>query len=325
MKVGGYVREKQKVLSRIFSNALNSDKLSHAYLLIGESGTPLMEIGTFLAKSILCDHPDPLACEECITCTRIDEGNYPDLIILDGSESSIKKDEVGQIVENFEKTALEDKGIMVYVINMVENMTIEAINSILKFLEEPKKDTYAILTTQNESKILPTIISRCQSIRLSLSPRQEVIDEAIDLNVDPSDAEILSYFYNDAHLVMQKAETEEYANAKEAFEKQLNSFQEGEGHARYVAEKDVVPLLEDKATTRFFFDMMSLAFQDIVASKGGHSISLRSYGRIINALAMGLPHVETSLLSIMTLRREIEANISVALLLPHLISTITKE
>jgi hypothetical protein len=95
--------------------------------------------------------------------------------------------------------------------------------------------------------------------------------------------------------------------------------------ARYVMEKDVTPLLNDKPSARFYFDMLSLAFQDIVAAKNGQPIKLASYANIIKDLAKKLPHVESSLLAIMTLRSQIELNLNISLLLGHLVNTITKE
>ena len=78
MKIGAYLKNYQKVVFQTFLNALNTSHLSHAYLLIGEQGTPLLESAIFLAKSLVCDHPNPLACEECLTCHRIDDHTFAD-------------------------------------------------------------------------------------------------------------------------------------------------------------------------------------------------------------------------------------------------------
>lgn len=148
-----YLEEKQPLVWKTFSHALTTHRLAHAYLLSGEAGAPLKETALFLAKSILCDHPTPMADETCLTCTRIDHRTYSDFIFLDGEADSIKKDDVQEVLGDFSKTPLESKGIMVYIIHLVENMTVEAVNSLLKFLEEPSKNTYAILTTENEARL----------------------------------------------------------------------------------------------------------------------------------------------------------------------------
>jgi DNA polymerase-3 subunit delta' len=325
MEVRPYLEKHQPLVWRTFTNALKSKKVGHAYLLLGEAGIPLKQVAVFLAKSLLCDHPNPLACESCVTCRRIEKEEYPDYFFFDGAESSIKKDDVTTVTAMFSQSALEEKGIMVYVINEVENMTPDAANSLLKFLEEPTEGTYAILTSKNEAKVLPTIISRCETVRMLLAPRAQVIQDAIACGAPQEDAEMLSYFYNSGELVAEEAASESYQDAKSVFAPFLEALADNPGIARYTIQKDVTPALNGKPALRFFFDMLTLVFQDVVAKKTGSPISLSAYDRIIGDLAENLPHVESSLLSVMTLRGEIETNINGGLLLSHLVSVITKE
>ena len=107
MQIDKYLQEYQPVIYKTFVNALETNKLSHAYLLSGSSGMPLKEVAVYLAKSLLCDNPQPLACNSCITCMRIDEGNYPDVMVFDGENLSIKKGDIEKITSTFDKTALE--------------------------------------------------------------------------------------------------------------------------------------------------------------------------------------------------------------------------
>lgn len=325
MKIKPFLETKQPIVYKTFCNALKVNRIAHAYLLVGEPGTPLKETALYLAKTLLCDNRSPLACEECVTCARIEKGEYPDVSFLDGSSKSIKKENVSQILGNFEKTALEAKGVMVYVVHHVENMTVEAVNSLLKFLEEPPTDTYAILTTQNEAKVLPTIVSRCETIRLVLLPRNEVIEAAVSSGASLEDAEILSNFYNDGQMVKEEAEEDEYKKAKAGLLDMLNALLKNPSFARYTAEKDVLPLLSSKPATRFYFDMLSLAFQDILNAKVGSPLKLTSYANILSELAMKLPHIEESLKAIMTLRGKIESNVNTGLLINHVVNVITKE
>ena len=71
--------------------------------------------------------------------------------------------------------------------------------------------------------------------------------------------------------------------------------------------------------------MLSLFFQELSKVKAGDDINLASYANILNELAIKLPHIEESLLEIMTLKSDIESNVNMALLLSHLVNTITKE
>ena len=330
MQVEKYLQTRQPTIYRTFVRSFQNNHLSHAYLLSGNPGTPLLEVAKYLAKTLLCDNPDPLACNNCITCLRIDDNNYPDFIVLDGSKGSIKKDQVGNIETQFEKTAFESKGKMIYIIHLVENMGIEAVNSILKFLEEPGNEIYAFLTTNNENNVLPTIISRCQLLRLKLVSRQEVIEEAVSLNVPRDDAELLSYFYNDGELIYDvldsKEDKENYDDAKDAFLKFLEALKDDESReAIYISQRNIIPLVKTKESARFFLDMLVEAFEDILNIQNGKEPILKSYVTILNELSQKLSHVSESLIEILKDRNIINLNVNTSLLMDHLVLHIIKE
>ena len=330
MQVDTYLKKYQPIIYQTFVNSLKSGHLSHAYLISGNPGTPLLEVARHFAKSILCDEPDPLACNSCITCLRIDDDNYPDFIVIDGSKGKIKKEEVGNIENQFEKTAFESKGIMIYILHLVENMTTEAINSILKFLEEPESEIYAFLTTNNESSILPTILSRCQILHLKQIDRQEVIDGAIELGVEPENAELLSYFYNDSELIQDSLEDEEIRESFLEAKKALNEFLESLKNADYRAsiyygQTYIIPQIKTLPEARFFYDMLGQVFEDILNIKHNKEPVLKSYDTILRELAIKLPHIEESLLEILKARNLLNLNVNIGLLTDNLILKIVKE
>lgn len=330
MQVGTYLRKYQPIMFQTFLNSFQKKRLSHAYLISGNPGTPLLEVAKYFAKSILCDDPDPLACNSCITCLRIDDDNYPDFIVIDGSKGRIKKEEVSNIETQFEKTAFESKGIMIYILHLVENMTAEAVNSILKFLEEPGSEIYAFLTTNNENIILPTIISRCQVLHLKQINREEVINDAIELGVEQSDAELLSYFYNDPELIQESLEDDEdkdnYFVAKKALEELLESLRDEDYRASiFYAQTYIVNKIKGLAEARFFFDMLGQSFEDILNIKHNKEPILKSYDTILRELSLKLPHIEESLLEILKDRNLLNLNVNVSLLLDNLILKIIKE
>lgn len=325
MSIDRYVKEQQPLVYRTFLNAFENHRLAHAYLLCGEAGFPMKEIALYLAKSMLCDHGTPFADLTCNTCKRIDDEQYPDFLLIDGSMDTIKKQEISDLVDLFQKTAFEKKGIMVYVINEVENMTIEAINSLLKFLEEPSPNTYAILTTRNVSKVLPTIVSRCETVRLLLSPREEIVREATLAGVSADDAEILSFFYNNAELVKQESKDKTYQDIKEAFYSFLEFAKKGAKFARYSMEKDVIPVANSKIAARRFFDLMTLALKDIYSLSRGGEAALPSIKERTEPLVSTFPKIDEALMNTMTLRGEIEMNLNVGLILNHLVHLYFKE
>lgn len=330
MQIERYLKEYQPVVYQTFVNSLKKKTLSHAYLLVGETGSPLFDVAKFLAKSIVCDDPSPLACENCITCLRIDSNNYPDIITIDGSKANIKKDDVLNIETRFDKTAYGSKGIMIYIIHLVENMGVEAVNSMLKFLEEPDAEVYAFLTTNNENNVLPTIISRCQTLRIKTINRKEVINEAIkEMGIPEEDAELLSYFYNDAELIAKFLDDEDqrdvYENLKESTLKLLEALNTSNREARFLMEKEIGSQIKSKEEMRFFIDLLVQAYEDLLNLKSSREITLNSYATILSALSEKLPHIEESLVEILKQRNLVNLNLNVALQLDHIINFITKE
>lgn len=325
MRFSQFLEKHQPLLHKSLVEAFSNHKISHAYLLTGESGTPLKETAYFIAKSLLCDHANPLADETCPTCERVEHNLYTDLLFLDGSKGSIKKDDVSFLVSDFAKTPNEAKGVMVYIIHLVENMTSEAVNALLKFLEEPTDNCYAILTSQNPARILPTIISRCETMRLLLLPTSEVIDEAISNGVEKSDAEILSHFCNSGDIIALEKDTDAYKRAKSAFLVAIQALSTSREECIFRFEKDIAELVVNKEGCRYFLDMLSLAYHDLISMRYGDEVTLSCYNDLLQSLQSRIKNPEKGLELILEVRGELDLNLSPALLLDHLSNELTKE
>ena len=330
MQVEKYLKKYQPVIYQTFLNSLQKDQLSHAYLISGSNGAPLLDVASFFAKSILCDDPSPLACNSCITCLRVDDGNYPDFFVFDGSKATIKKDDVVTIETAFEKKAFENKGIRVYVLHLIENMTTQAINSILKFLEEPGQQVYAFLTTNNENIIIPTIISRCQVLRLRLIDKQIVIKDAVEEGVDIKDAELLSYFYNDGELIKEilddKNSNSAFFTAKTCFEEMMAVLEDGDASdIIYKSQGDIVSQIKSKESCRYFINMLVMAFEDMINIQNQKKVFLESYATILENLSRKLSHLDESLIELLKCGGIVNTNVNIPLLIDHLFYIITKE
>ena len=325
MQIDKYLQEYQPVIYKTFVNALKTNKLSHAYLLSGSVGMPLKEVALFLGKSLICDNPNPLACNECITCMRVDEGNYADVMVFGDGNTKIKKGDIEKITSNFDKTALEEKGIMIYVLHLVETMTAVAVNSLLKFLEEPGKNIYAFLTTENESNLLPTIISRTQVLRFREIDRTNVIKDAENMGVFEEDAQILSGFYNDAKTIKEISESKDYEVAKQCLTDQLNSLLISPDDAVFTCQRFIVPALKQQAPARLYIKMLTEIFKELLNLSVNESITLKSYDNILHELLNHLSHIDKTLIVLMTSLKKLDYNVNTGLLLDHIIYSITKE
>lgn len=166
------LRELQPVVIQILENSLTHHQLSHAYLFSGSQGTLSKEAALLLAQTMVCQSKEGVfACEVCNDCRRVKENNYGDVMVIDGYNRNIKKEEILNIQSRFMQTSLERAGQKVYIIHHIENATQEALNSLLKFLEEPEsKDMLAILTSENPDRLLPTILSRVQIVPFLAQP-----------------------------------------------------------------------------------------------------------------------------------------------------------
>ena len=153
-----------KVCTVLF-NEVKNDKVSHAYLIEENDNPNAFKIVLEFVKTIICGCEN-LSLEDENICKRIDDGNYPELKIIEPDGLLIKKQQIIDLQQEFSREALEGKK-RVYIIRECEKMRPETANAMLKFLEEPDNDLVAILMTNNGNNILPTIISRCQRIKLN--------------------------------------------------------------------------------------------------------------------------------------------------------------
>ena len=145
--------------------AIKNNKISHAYLFENKGNDKYIEIILSFVKAILCpnNYFNNEKCGKCLQCLRIENGNYPEIKIIKPEGMWIKKEQLMDLQEAFNKTAIEGSK-RIYIILECEKLNKQAANSILKFLEEPNDGIIALLVTNNKDLVLDTIKSRCQDI-----------------------------------------------------------------------------------------------------------------------------------------------------------------
>lgn len=173
MKTWSEAAEIQPLASKIIKNSIQKNRISHAYLIHGERGTGKEAIAQLLAKVLFCGNKiDENPCDNCLQCKRINSGNHPDVHWIEPDGLSIKKEQIEDLQKEFKYSGLESAR-KVYIINQADTLTTNAANRILKFLEEPNRETTAIMLTENSQSMLSTIRSRCQVLDLQpLNPSQ---------------------------------------------------------------------------------------------------------------------------------------------------------
>jgi len=204
----------QSQAHRILAQLINEGKAGQSYLFYGPAGVGKLTTALEFAKIINCKHPDSGADETCSSCHKIDSFSHPDVDLIFPTpkfdvtdEGEYKKQEEQQKVRAYieqlkltpyermqfgKATAIHVDSIRmierklryrpnegnyrVVIILQAEEMTVQAANAFLKTLEEPPPYAAIILTTTNYSRLLPTIISRCQKVRFNAIPAK-IIEE----------------------------------------------------------------------------------------------------------------------------------------------------
>jgi len=316
-----YFKEYQKVAYSTLLNCKKNNRLPQAILLNGYKDTPLLEIAKYVAKTIVCENEEP--CDECLDCLRIENESYTDLIIVDGSEQSIKKGQIEEIQERFSMSALETNGSKIYIINKIENATTEAVNSLLKFLEEPTSDIYAIITTANINNVLSTIISRCMNIRLKKTSKHQLVVEATKKNIPLEDALILSSFQGSLDTIIETYEKTSYLSIKDVLIEFLEQMNEDED-LLYFSQLEISDVVKDKNDFLLFLELLELSFLDIMNYKNDAELIYKEHEELIENLSNKLDKIHDKLNTIMRFKGCAMLNANVKLLLDSLIIKIER-
>ncbi|AID43712.1 DNA polymerase III subunit delta' C-terminal domain-containing protein [Staphylococcus xylosus] len=168
------------------TKAYQSNKLSHAYLFEGDDGQSMQQVAIDFTKLILCDQDNQ--CQ-----LKVETFNHPDFMYISSEETTIKKDQVEQLVHHMNQLPIEGN-YKVYIIESFEKLTVQGENSILKFLEEPPDNTIAILLTTKPEQILDTIHSRCQHVYFKPIDKSMFIERLIEREISRPVAELLSTY-----------------------------------------------------------------------------------------------------------------------------------
>ncbi len=180
---------------RILENSFKKNRLAHAYIFEGEAGTKKFDTALFFAAMILCESDDTKPCGTCKNCRRIFNQRHPNLYTIKPQKQNITKDNIRDLQEEFNKTALED-GAKVYIMEDADTMNPHAANALLKFLEEPHPNIFALLLTTNSSKLLPTIRSRSQKLTFHTIPHHLILSELIESGYEPFLARLASAMHH---------------------------------------------------------------------------------------------------------------------------------
>lgn len=261
------LKQQQPILYQILIKSFTSLKIPHAFLLVGKNSSLAAH---YIAKSLICDQ-EILACNKCNDCRRIDEHNYGDLIYFNGKDESIKKGNVEYIQEQFAKSSMEGKA-KIYMLENIENSTPEAMNSLLKILEEPIAGVYAVFTCQNLSRVLPTIQSRCQVIQLLPSSKKVLKSQLIKDDISEDDINVLSELFDTYEECQPFIESEILENLKLEVFHFIDDLYFHRDNLVINVQTHLMKNYKEKDMVRLFLNMLVLGLRDLFHVK--HSMNL---------------------------------------------------
>lgn len=155
-------------------NAIELDKVSHAYIINGEKGTGKMLIADAFAMTLQCEKQQRIPCLKCRSCKQTLSGNQPDIIhVTHEKPGSISVEEIRSQLNNDIEVKPYSSPRKIYIIDEADKLTVQAQNALLKTIEEPPAYAVIILLTCNSDALLPTILSRC--VQLNIKPVQDKV------------------------------------------------------------------------------------------------------------------------------------------------------
>jgi DNA polymerase-3 subunit gamma/tau len=179
----------QDHIVRTLTNAIEKNRIAHAYLFVGPRGTGKTSTARLFAKSLNCTNgPSITPPEDCLICKAIMDGSCLDVIEIDGASNN-SVEQVRALRDDCQYTPSQAR-FKIYIIDEVHMLSNAAFNALLKTLEEPPAHVKFIFATTESHKVLPTIVSRCQRFEFRpiadsiIAEKLRIISKAEGLDVE---------------------------------------------------------------------------------------------------------------------------------------------
>ncbi len=188
-----------EMIKEYFERTLANRQISHAYILTGEAGMGRKTLAKTFAMTLLCEKnredygSEP--CGECHSCIQFQTDNHPDVIYVTHSKEGIGVDDIREQINGTVQIKPYSSPYKIYIVDEAEKMTIQAQNALLKTLEEPPSYVVILLLTTRADSFLPTISSRCITLKLKPLYDEVIRDYLMErLHVPKADADIYTAF-----------------------------------------------------------------------------------------------------------------------------------
>ena len=256
----------EQIVSHL-QNAISSSKVAHAYIIHGERSSGKEFISKIFAKALQCEGDGEKPCGECRSCKQADNGNHPDIILVQHEKpNTIGVEDIRQKINSDIAIKPYSGSHKVYIVNECEKMTVQAQNALLKTLEEPPAYAVILLLTTSLDALLPTILSRC--VILSMRPlKDSLVKDYLmkDIQVPEYKAEVcVAFARGNLGRAKALAVSEEFDHIKQEAVTLLKYIRDMEIHELVEAVKKIS---EYQFDINDYLDILSVWYRDVLLFK----------------------------------------------------------
>lgn len=253
---------------KVLQRSIKRSKVHHAYIFSGPEGIGKRLAAVSLAKALNCAVMEDDFCGHCVSCKKIDDGNHPDVKIVEPDGQYIKIDQIRELQHDLQYRPFEGKK-RIFIIDSADRMGLPAANSLLKTLEEPPDNSILILVTANLHSLLPTIVSRSLKLNfasLSIADVERTLVEKKGL--EAGQARIIAAITEGS---IGKALSEDERSLIDGREKVFSTFTGLKGKSMVGIFKKAEELAKDDELVEIL-RTLKIFYRDMAVSKGGGDI-----------------------------------------------------
>jgi DNA polymerase-3 subunit delta' len=177
----------------ILSQAMQNKRMAHAYLFEGQDGVGKKTTALSLAQALNCLRQMGDACVECPSCHKIEQGQHPDVRLVEPDGQYIKIEFIRQLQRELASKPYEGR-VKVQIIDEAEKLTLSAANCLLKTLEEPPSNSLLILISAHPYNLPATVLSRCQRLTFKQLAVEEIEQLLKDRGLTPAECRLIAFF-----------------------------------------------------------------------------------------------------------------------------------
>ncbi|NLC19405.1 MAG: DNA polymerase III subunit delta' [Clostridiales bacterium] len=257
-------------------NAIQMQKVSHAYILHGEEGMGKKLLAKAFAKTLQCEAGDTVSCNSCKSCLQSDSNNHPDIIWLVHEKASIGVDDIRSQINADIRIKPYNSKYKIYIIDEADKLTEQAQNALLKTMEEPPAYAILLLLTESLGKMLPTILSRAIVLNLKPVDKEKITEFLMDNYHVPDYLAKMAAQFSGGNVgkAIKYASSDDFGKMKEDIIHILKYIEDME---LYEVISGLKSLSVSKNNIEDYIDLMILWYRDVLVFKSTQKPDLLLY------------------------------------------------